>query len=327
VRTEPLITIGIPNYNYGRYLRQCLNSAIDQPGEDIEILVADNSSSDNSWSIVTEYKDRRLRIWRHHTNIGLYPNWNFLLSQARGKFFKLLQSDDWLEPDFAAKMRQCLDAKSESKIAILLLGYHTLDERMKAGRTLMPPILPKMQGISDAFKPLEEFDSAILSMGYSMPTLNVLDTSLALEAGGYKPEDAMRSDGILFARILALASTLQVVSCNYPVVGTRIHSENDRWKYSRFAAFRDEVVYYSELIPLACKESRGPVLNQLISRAAGQALASLLPDLVRRRRIAEFFINSRWLLNSGVLKQAITTAPGEAIRSLRTKVCSKRHLA
>ncbi|MCA6514731.1 MAG: glycosyltransferase family 2 protein, partial [Chitinophagaceae bacterium] len=88
-----LITIAIPNYNYGQYIGKTIESAIHQSGDDIEILISDNNSEDNSWEIIQSYVDSRIISFKQNQNIGLQQNWNFLLNKARGKYFILLPSD------------------------------------------------------------------------------------------------------------------------------------------------------------------------------------------------------------------------------------------
>ena len=106
----PLVTIGIPNYNYARFLRQCVESALGQTHQRVEVLVADNASSDDSIEVLQELRDPRLRWWRNPENLGVYPNWDSLVRAAQGDYFKILQSDDWLEPGFVTTCLEAIDA-------------------------------------------------------------------------------------------------------------------------------------------------------------------------------------------------------------------------
>jgi len=98
--TKPLITVAIPTFNRARFLPTCLNSIFLQSYENIEILVCDNASSDETENIIAQCTDPRLRVVRHFKNIGLFPNWNACVSNARGEYFVLLSDDDVIHPKF-----------------------------------------------------------------------------------------------------------------------------------------------------------------------------------------------------------------------------------
>lgn len=96
-----MVSIGIPTYNRaGSYLPQALQSAVGQTYTDIEIVVSDNCSDDNTEEIVKGFNDSRIRYFKHSTNIGPNNNFNFALRQASGVYFQLLHDDDLIDPDF-----------------------------------------------------------------------------------------------------------------------------------------------------------------------------------------------------------------------------------
>lgn len=117
---RPLVTIGIPNYNYARFLAQCVGSALAQDHGDVEVLVSDNASSDESCDLLASLRDPRLRWWRNPENLGVYPNWDRLLREARGQYVKILQADDWLEPTFVSA---CLEAMRATGADHAMTGY------------------------------------------------------------------------------------------------------------------------------------------------------------------------------------------------------------
>ena len=97
----PLVTIAIPTYNRaGSYLPVALNAARGQNYPRLEIIVADNASSDDTASFVQGIRDPRLRYLRHQVNIGANRNYNYCLSKARGDYFLLLHDDDAIDADF-----------------------------------------------------------------------------------------------------------------------------------------------------------------------------------------------------------------------------------
>ncbi|HEX9092983.1 MAG TPA: glycosyltransferase family 2 protein, partial [Coriobacteriia bacterium] len=96
---RPLVTIGIPSYNCGRYIARSVRSALAQTYENIEVLVIDDVSSDETMTVLAEIEDPRLRVLSNPTNLGAVGNWNRVLEEARGDFIKLLHSDDLIGSD------------------------------------------------------------------------------------------------------------------------------------------------------------------------------------------------------------------------------------
>ena len=98
---DDLVTIAIPTYNRANlYLRDVISAALDQTWENIEVLVGDNASTDNTDKVVSEFKDPRLRYIQHKNNIGANGNFNALLNAAKGKWFFLFHDDDMIDGDF-----------------------------------------------------------------------------------------------------------------------------------------------------------------------------------------------------------------------------------
>ncbi len=103
----PKISVVIPVYNSARYLPECLDSILAQDFRDLEILIADDGSTDGSLEIIKSYaqKDSRIRWWQNEKNLGLTGNHNAVMHAARGEFIKFVHQDDKiLHPSALAKM-------------------------------------------------------------------------------------------------------------------------------------------------------------------------------------------------------------------------------
>lgn len=103
--SRPKVSIGVPVYNTESYLRQCLDSLLSQTLQEIEILLVDDGSTDNSGSICDEYaeKDSRVRVF-HKENGGLASVRQYALERATGEYFIACDSDDWVEPMMYAEL-------------------------------------------------------------------------------------------------------------------------------------------------------------------------------------------------------------------------------
>lgn len=100
----PLVTIGIPTLNRSAYLLTALHSALAQGYLNVEVVVSDNASSDDTVQLVSELTDPRIKLLRQPQNIGLIPNFNACLAAATGEFFLMLSDDDVLEPAAIEKL-------------------------------------------------------------------------------------------------------------------------------------------------------------------------------------------------------------------------------
>jgi glycosyltransferase involved in cell wall biosynthesis len=96
----PSVDIAIPNYNYGRYLRECVVSVLSQDIEKLRVLVIDNASTDDSAAVARELAltDPRVEIRLRKKNLGQHASFNEAIDWASGDYFLILCSDDALAP-------------------------------------------------------------------------------------------------------------------------------------------------------------------------------------------------------------------------------------
>jgi glycosyltransferase involved in cell wall biosynthesis len=124
---HPLITIGIPTYNRAdRYLKQAIQSAVAQTYSNIEIIVSDNCSTDNTEALVRSFNDSRIRYIKQSRNIGMLNNSNFCVEEAKGAYFLQLHDDDLIDPDFVSECMQAV--KNDTNVGIILTGVRVIDE-------------------------------------------------------------------------------------------------------------------------------------------------------------------------------------------------------
>lgn len=99
------VSILIPVYNRERYIYDCVESALNQTYSNLEIIIVDNCSTDNTWRICQDLacRDSRIRTFRNDTNIGPVRNWKRCIDEATGEYGKILWSDDKIAPDFLEK--------------------------------------------------------------------------------------------------------------------------------------------------------------------------------------------------------------------------------
>ncbi len=102
---EIVVSVIVPVYNVERYLRQCLDSILNQTLSQIEIICVNDGSTDTGEAILEAYarRDPRVRLIGHE-NHGYGYSMNRGLAAARGEFVGIVESDDWIEPDMYASL-------------------------------------------------------------------------------------------------------------------------------------------------------------------------------------------------------------------------------
>ncbi len=100
------ISICIPTYNGSQYLRECIDSALYQTYYNVEILIVDDCSTDDTFEIAQEYAsyDNRIRVIQNKENAGLVGNWKNCIEAASNNWIKFLFQDDILSPTCLEKM-------------------------------------------------------------------------------------------------------------------------------------------------------------------------------------------------------------------------------
>jgi len=116
------VQVIIPCYNYGRFLRSCVASALSQEGVDVRVLIIDDCSSDNSVDICRELQcaDRRVSFIHHKVNKGHIATYNEGLLLASSDYVVLLSADDLLTP---GALRRAADLMDQNPSVGLVYGH------------------------------------------------------------------------------------------------------------------------------------------------------------------------------------------------------------
>lgn len=107
----PLVSINIATYNRAKYITEAINSVLNQSFQNWELIIVDDGSTDETEKIINPYlADLRIRYFKNETNKNISYTRNRALTESKGKFIAILDSDDkWLDPDKLAKQISFLD--------------------------------------------------------------------------------------------------------------------------------------------------------------------------------------------------------------------------
>lgn len=126
---EPLVSVVVPTYNRPVYLREAIASALRQTYRNIEVLVRDNASTDETRKVVQSFSDPRLRYFRHATNVGPTENVIDGCREARGEYVANLHDDDVWESSFLEKLVPPL--RENSAAGISFCDHYIIDANGK----------------------------------------------------------------------------------------------------------------------------------------------------------------------------------------------------
>lgn len=127
-----MISVIVPVYNVERYIRQCVESILEQTYADLEIILVDDGSTDGSGSICDEYKlkDNRVVVI-HKCNGGLSEARNAGLDIARGEYIGFVDSDDYIEPDMYEVLYKNCERYAADLAAARFVKFNTQGEVRK----------------------------------------------------------------------------------------------------------------------------------------------------------------------------------------------------
>ena len=120
-----MISIIVPVYNAEKFIRETIQSVLDQTYTDFELLLVDDCSRDGSVAVIESFEDERVILLRREHNAGAYAARNRGLKEARGRYIAFLDSDDCWEP---CKLEHEMAFMERENAGFVFTGYEFADE-------------------------------------------------------------------------------------------------------------------------------------------------------------------------------------------------------
>jgi glycosyltransferase involved in cell wall biosynthesis len=115
----PLVSVITVTYNSSNYIKDAIDSILASSYANFELIIGDDASSDNTWSIIQEYNDDRILAYRNSQNLREYPNRNKAISLAKGKYLIFIDGDDMIYPHGLEFMVKMLHAFPDCGMALM----------------------------------------------------------------------------------------------------------------------------------------------------------------------------------------------------------------
>jgi len=181
---QPLVSICIPAYNCASFIGKTIESVLDQSYRNIELVILDDASTDQTKGIVLGYKDKRIRYIRNSQNIGICANWNKALAEAKGCFVKILPDDDLIYPNCIERQVRAFQKSPSENIVLVCCGRDIIDSD---GKTIFHRkfygtngVVPGTNGVKKIVRsgtnPLGEPGAILFRKDLLIQTGNFIDT-------------------------------------------------------------------------------------------------------------------------------------------------------
>jgi len=238
------VSIIIPVYNTSKYLKQCLDSVINQTLTEIEIICIDDGSTDKSLTILKEYqnKDKRIKILtQKHQKQGAARNYG--MSVAVGKYIGFVDSDDWCELDMFEKLYQrATETNSDiTMCAVTTFNDNNSNEYSNTNTYANLDIFPK-EFFHKVFSPEETFDFFMNICVYPPNKIIkrdfIVSNNLKFSENTYYEDGAFFYDCWLSAKKIALIKHFGYYYRMYSDTSTCF--SNDFYKLQNFKVLEDK---------------------------------------------------------------------------------------
>ena len=276
----PEISVIVPVYNVEKYIKQCLDSILNQTFSDFELICVNDGTLDNSRLILEEYKEKDSRIIIiDKENGGLSSARNAGMKAAKGRFISFVDSDDWIEPDMLENLYQNITSLDTD---ISICAVHLYDDEKKTVKDdeayFNLSVFPEsFDNRAFSYKDTRDFTMNVPVMAWN----KLYRRSLIEECSAAFPEGKIFEDGPFFFSIYFKTKKVSIV--RKPLYFYRINREgsivkkggeqlfdivdvinlmfeelkkSDIFEYVKYDFFKqkaDDIIYRYDIIPLHFK--------------------------------------------------------------------------
>jgi glycosyltransferase involved in cell wall biosynthesis len=310
--TAPLVTIAIPTYNRAdSYLSGAIHAALGQSYANLEVLVADNCSTDDTPRLVEGIADPRLKYFRQGKNIGARNNMNFLLAKTTGEYFQLYADDDRIDSDFVEVCMAAINGRPAT--GLIMTGARVIDEKGAVLRQRESD--PAVSSVEDLM--LLWYQRKI----HLFMCSTLFNTQMLREAGGFERKFGHFDDVAAEFKCAAKGGCVSIPAVK---AGLREHALSIT-KSAGVAAWADSSLALLELaISLASlRRQEIAAVGHRISATRNYLLADALPSTINRWRayftVLRKFGYRQWPEAQAIKSLALTTlrAPFASRRAVR----------
>lgn len=207
-----LVSVCIPVYNGADYIKETIERVLAQDYDNMEIIISDNASTDDTVKVIEEIKDDRIKLYRNESNLGMIPNWNKLISLATGEYFIIICADDYIFPGAIKAKAEILDNNPD--VSIVFSSSYVMNSKGK--KLLYRRPYKKSQKLEGSAVQKELF---IKRNFFAEPPNNMMRKSAMSQIGEYDLNLWYTVDWDYYIRLLGTGNAYYI---DYPYEGFRI---------------------------------------------------------------------------------------------------------
>jgi glycosyltransferase involved in cell wall biosynthesis len=238
------VTVIVPNYNHAKYLKQRIDSVLNQTYRDFELIILDDCSTDNSREIIDDYTSRFPYITTcfNTCNSGSpFIQWDFGVNKAKGEFIWIAESDDYADPRFLEKTSAIM--LNNENVGLVYCNSRVIDEQKKTEY-----LASKWKAHLHSSKWLKSYinngKDELSDYLFNHNTINNVSSVLFrknkyIEAGYANHSMKFCGDWFLYIRILLLSDVAYI---SEPLNNLRLHSNSTIQYYSSSNKYIIEVI-------------------------------------------------------------------------------------
>lgn len=215
----PLVSILIPSYNATQYIEETINRALSQTYSNIELVIVDDHSTDNSLEIAKKFSSEKVHIYTNPKKGGNSAR-NYAFEMCKGEYIKFMDADDYCSYDMIEKQMERI-LKDGDKDTLIFSPVKML---YPDGRLFLPPrdidkdYIPGIELLIDIWR----------GKGWNCPHCHLIHRDLFIKSGGWNENIIKNQDGEFFARVAAKASKSLFVNDVFAIwkqTGTGVSSQ------------------------------------------------------------------------------------------------------
>ncbi|MCX6232251.1 MAG: glycosyltransferase [Bacteroidetes bacterium] len=197
MKIQPLVSICIPAYNSESFIKETIESVINQSYKNIEIIINDDFSKDKTVEIIYSFDDNRIKFFQNKQNLGAEGNWNKSLERAKGKYCKIMGADDILSSNCIEEQVAIFENPDNKNIVLVTSNKKVINQDGKLIINRKFPGKGRITGIKSLKK--------CLYMGTNLigePAAGLFRKEILEKSGYYNGENLYMIDLDLWSRIL-----------------------------------------------------------------------------------------------------------------------------
>ncbi len=211
----PKVSVIIPSYNGSAFIRESIESVLNQTFRDFELIICDDCSQDKTADIARSFQDSKIIFKKNKKNLGLFGNFNKSISHSRGKYICILGQDDLMLPENLEKKVRALE--SNDKAGFVYSYFYSIDGSGKNKGIRYGPYTEMPQETISKEKLIRQFYINLSSICFSTA---VIKRECFEKAGNFDEDLKFAGDLDIILRILV---NYDVECLEAPLVKFRVH--------------------------------------------------------------------------------------------------------